>query len=239
MDSFGIDKFWGLLFLLIVAWLVGRWLFNRVVTRIRLAYIRNYRWPKGLSDRFRELHPDLSAQQTEMVEKALKQFFAAYLTGGGRPVSMPSQVVDDLWHEFILYTRDYQKFCRWAFGRFLHHTPSAALDPSRRNSNEGLRRVWSRSCALEGIDPISPRGLPLLFGIDRTLNISNGFHYYPNCNALRTGGAMVAVYCAAHFSDLGIDGSLAGFSCEAGGDSSGGWAGDGGGGDGGGGCGGD
>lgn len=83
----------------------------------------------------------------------LKQFFAAYLTGGGRPVSMPSQIVDDLWHEFILYTRDYQKFCRWAFGRLLHHTaqpgggeqsPRLSESVFRSNRNNPRNLLWAQ-----------------------------------------------------------------------------------------------
>ncbi|CAH0442450.1 glycine-rich domain-containing protein [Ralstonia pseudosolanacearum] len=54
---------------------------------------------------------------------------------------MPSRVADDLWHAFILYTREYRDFCRRAFGKFLHHLPSAALLPVRKQSNIGLHRT--------------------------------------------------------------------------------------------------
>ena len=40
---------------------------------------------------------------------------------------MPSQVTDDLWHEFILYTRNYEDFCRRAFGRFRYVPDCSAL----------------------------------------------------------------------------------------------------------------
>ena len=86
----------------------------------------------------------------------LRQFFLAYLMSGKRYVSMPSQVADDLWHEFILYTRDYDAFCRRAFGVFLHHTPAVVLSEHRK-SNEGLRRVWWYCCKYENIDPVSRR----------------------------------------------------------------------------------
>jgi len=49
-------------------------------------------------------------------------------------------VADDLWREFILYTRDYQRFCRKGLGEFLHHAPAVIL--SRDRKNEGLRGVW-------------------------------------------------------------------------------------------------
>ncbi len=38
-------------------------------------------------------------------------------------VLTPSRVVDDLWHEFILFTRLYGAFCQDYFGRMIHHQP--------------------------------------------------------------------------------------------------------------------
>jgi hypothetical protein len=65
----------------------------------------------------------------QLVTRALRQFFLAHLHSGRRYVSMSSQVADDLWHEFILCTRNYDAFCRRAFGRFVHHTPAVAQLP--------------------------------------------------------------------------------------------------------------
>ena len=36
--------------------------------------------------------------------------------------------VDNMWHCFILSTRDYQRFCETFFGRFMHHIPDALED---------------------------------------------------------------------------------------------------------------
>ena len=118
------------------------------------------------------------------MSRGLRQFFIAYLMSGKRYVSMPSQVADDLWHEFILYTREYDAFCRRAFGTFLHHTPAVVLSEHRK-SNEGLRRVWWYCCKYESIDPVNPTRLPLLFALDSKLNIPNGFVYHPQCEELR------------------------------------------------------
>ena len=35
----------------------------------------------------------------------------------------PSQLIDELWHEFILFTRTYHAFCKDKFGQFVHHQP--------------------------------------------------------------------------------------------------------------------
>ena len=32
--------------------------------------------------------------------------------------------IDNMWHEFILITRDYHDFCYQHFGKFLHHVPN-------------------------------------------------------------------------------------------------------------------
>ncbi len=37
----------------------------------------------------------------------------------------PSQSIDRGWHEFIVYTRDYIKFCEDFFGRYIHHCPNS------------------------------------------------------------------------------------------------------------------
>jgi hypothetical protein len=35
----------------------------------------------------------------------------------------PTEQIDEVWHNFILYTRDYVDFCDTHFGFFLHHIP--------------------------------------------------------------------------------------------------------------------
>lgn len=36
----------------------------------------------------------------------------------------PSAVIDDLWHEFVLHTREYEAFCRTHLGARIDHVPS-------------------------------------------------------------------------------------------------------------------
>src|SRR5689334_14112421 len=208
----------------------------------REEFIRNYRWPAGLLERLEKHHAGFDRKDSALVSRGLRQFFLAYLRSGMRFVSMPSQIADDLWHEFILYTREYQNFCQQAFGGFLHHTPAVVLSADRKN-NEGLRRVWWYCCREENIDPEYPTRLPLLFALDAKYNVAGGFVYHPRCEQLRQGGGTSAgaAHCGGDFASSSIDGSTAGFG-DSGGDGSGGDSGgsggDSGGGDGGGGCGG-
>jgi len=209
----------------------------------RAEFIRTYAWPRGLLERLERHRPGLDRKDSALVSRGLRQFFIAHLMSGRRFVSMPSQIADDLWHEFILYTRDYDHFCRRAFGAFLHHTPAVVLG-ARRRDNEGLRRVWWYCCKYENIDPVHPTRLPLLFALDAKLNVPNGFVYHPQCEALRRDGSTSGGYCGGDFASSSIDGSTSGFGDASGdggghaGSGDGGGDAGGGGGDGGGGCGG-
>ena len=197
---------------LIVVWNLWR-------RAVRAHYIRSFSLPPGLYERLRKKRPDLELKDCQLVARALRQFFLAYLTSGRRFVSMPSQVTDDLWHEFILYTKAYQSFCDKAFGRFLHHTPAVALG-SDQQDNAGLRRTWWYCCREENIDPKKPTRLPLLFAIDGKMNLADGFRYAANCERLRQGGDGTA-YCGTDFSSTAFDGGTDGFGDGASGDSGG------------------
>lgn len=221
---------------IVTAIVLTLWINHRKLKRE--AYIRAYSLPRGLFEKLRLKHPNLSIKDCELVARGLRKFFLAYLRGSRKPVAMPSQVVDDLWHEFILYTRNYEVFNQQAFGRFLHHTPAAVMSKDRSN-NEALRRTWWHSCLEENINPKAPNRLPLLFALDAKLNIEGGFRYATDCSALAKQGFVPngsAVHCGGDFSSPSFDGSTDGL-----GDSSSGSGGDSGGDGGGcgGGCGGD
>lgn len=206
----------------------------------RADYIRSFSLPIGLFEKLRKRRPELTAKDCQLVGNALRQFFMAYLKSGRRFVAMPSQVADELWHEFILYTKNYDEFCRQAFGRFLHHTPAVVMSGVTEASggnlagsmnravdvipaggvshdgnraNIGLRRCWWYACREENINPGKPLRLPLLFALDSKLKIADGFYYLPNCNPLRRNAteASSAVYCGGDFSSASIDGSIEGF----------------------------
>jgi hypothetical protein len=219
--------FWTIFPALFIA-IVGSQIYTH---RRRLRTINAYVWPPGLIDKLKRHHPTLTPSQIDSIGLGLKQFFRAYHRSRYRQVAMPSQAVDDLWHEFILYTKAYDDFCRKAFGRFLHHTPAAVLRPQQKKTNEGLRRVWWQACREERIDPRAPATLPLLFAVDTDFAIPNGYRYVPDCGSVLTISAGVSItQCGGDFSSSSFDGGTDGL-----GDGDGG-SGDG---DGGGGCGGD
>jgi len=167
----------------------------------REEFIRTEPFPPGLLDKLAAKRPELALKDRQLVARALRQFFLAYLKSGRKFVSMPSQLADDLWHEFILYTRHYQAYCGKAFGGYLHHTPVVVLGVNQRD-NAGLRRVWWHCCREENIDPRSPTRLPLLFALDGKFSLADGFRYAADCAALRKGGDG-KVYCGGDFAGSG------------------------------------
>lgn len=178
---------------------------HRVRVAAREAHIRSFVLPQGLFAELRKSRPALTQKDCELVAHALRQFFLAYLKGGRRHVSMPSQVVDELWHAFILHTRAYEQFCQQAFGGLLHHTPAVALN-NERQSDQGLWRCWFHVCKEEHVNPYRPTRLPLLFALDAKLKLADGFVYALDCkapagSALNVAGgsasAGVVVHCAA------------------------------------------
>ncbi len=46
---------------------------------------------------------------------------------------VPSYQVDEAWHQFILFTADYERYCRLRVGRFVHHAPFL---PSRAGAGD-------------------------------------------------------------------------------------------------------
>lgn len=168
----------------------------------RESAILDFDFYKLIGWRFSQKRQTLSAEQRQQVFRALRQYFLICLDARGRFVSMPSQVVDDAWHEFILFTRNYEQFCRLAFGRMLHHTPAEAM-ASPTLPTEGIRRAWQLACKREGIDPRKPDRLPLLFALDAELGVADGFRYSLDCTRSQGGDG----FCAGHIDSSGCGGS--------------------------------
>jgi hypothetical protein len=197
-------------------------LLRRSRLRARERFIQAYAFPQRLNRTLLERYPHLDEQQAARAVLGLRQYFQLCRQAKRRLVSMPSQAVDVLWHEFILHTRQYQQFCRQGIGHFLHHVPSEAMR-SPTVAQQGIRRAWRLACARERITPKAPERLPLLFALDAELAIADGFRYSLNCRDGRSGD-----YCAGHIgcssgcaSGCAADGGATGDSSDSGGDGGG------------------
>lgn len=180
--------------------------------RARDTFIDDYEFPRGIRERVRKRYPQLSDGELDLVFDALREYFHLCRKAGRRLLAMPSQVVDVAWHEFILFTRNYDAFCRKSLGRFLHHTPTEAM-PAPTLASDGIKRTWRLACRRAGIDPLAATSLPLLFAIDGQLAIPDGFNYSLNCAHL-TAARSGTTYCASHIGcGGGCGGGCSGSGC--------------------------
>ncbi|WP_221800762.1 glycine-rich domain-containing protein [Oceanobacter mangrovi] len=195
------------------------WLWRRLQRRQRARFIEDFRFHPSISRKVQQRYPHLDDDQLALVMDGLRDYFWCCSTAGRKSLAMPSQVVDVAWHEFILFTRAYQTFCKQAFGRFLHHTPTEAMaNPTK--AQLGIRRVWRLACARQGLSARLPLELPRLFALDTQLKISDGYVYSLNCKDKNSRNPLGDSYCASHI------GCSSGCSGDFGGDSGGGIFGD-------------
>ncbi len=77
--------------------------------------------PAGLAERWRTKAGEAGDGDFERLWTELTEFLRA-CSSGRQPLRPPSAGVDDLWHEFILFTREYHAFCD-RLGGYVHHVP--------------------------------------------------------------------------------------------------------------------
>lgn len=172
--------------------------------------VRETPLPRFLRRKLMDTYPHLSLRDAELVERGLRQFFIACQRSNKRFVAMPSQVVDSMWHEFILHTSAYREWCDLVIGRFIDHVPAEVLG-RKASTNDGLRRAWFWSCRDESINPKQPSRLPLLFALDAKFAIPGGFIYMADCKGVRRDGEQGGAHCGESFSDGSYSGDADGF----------------------------
>lgn len=82
--------------------------------------IENYVFPDVVIKRTKE-ELGINDELFELVELSLKDFFFAIKQN--KEMEMIDKAADILWHNFLLDTKSYMKFCSEYFGFYLHHIP--------------------------------------------------------------------------------------------------------------------
>ncbi len=83
-------------------------------------------------------------------------------------IAPPARAIDEMWHTFLLFTRDYERFCKRYLGKMVHHVPattSALAADARRRARDPVR--W-RKDMLSVI--LRERRLALVHFGERTMN---------------------------------------------------------------------
>lgn len=175
-----------ILILLIVSVPLLWWGHRRRQAQQRELFIDEYEFPESVVIKFRRQYPELRDADVAKVAQGLRQFFQIHRRTHPLPIGMPSKVVDELWHQFILDTRAYRAFCDQAFGHFFHHVPAGAV-PAGQHVSQDLRRTWREACRLDGLSIATAASLPLLFQLDQQLRVPEGNRFQPHASWVAAG----------------------------------------------------
>jgi hypothetical protein len=168
----------------------------------RIAFVDAFEFPSSVRQRFAERHRRLSVDEIGTVEAATRQWFRLAATHPKARLSMPSVVVDDLWHELVLHTREYAAFCDAALGRFLHHTPESAMDAAAAAANHSTGLVATLRLARQD-EGCGPQELPLLFRVDQELGVVGGRRYLIDCGGRGQCHDTPGLTCLQHLTGVG------------------------------------
>lgn len=89
----------------------------------------------------------------KLVEE-LKKFLFICIVENDKPIAMLSSEVDDAWHNFILFTKEYQNFCFEIAGRFLHHSPFSKDTDKSTIQRSGRNFIKAYKKYFGDLDPI-------------------------------------------------------------------------------------
>lgn len=66
-----------------------------------------------------------------LADEAVTEFkkYMALIALGHEELGMHSSEVDEIWHNFILFTREYAEFCQKICGHMIHHRPNTSGRP--------------------------------------------------------------------------------------------------------------
>lgn len=79
----------------------------------------------------------------EAAIRQFKRFF--YLAGTQKGSFVPTGAIREVWHEYLLFTKEYSESCHELFGKFIHHHPineSAELKNAFNFTAEVYRRLF-------------------------------------------------------------------------------------------------
>ncbi len=96
-----------------------------------LREILEYRNENVIS-RFTEKFDVSQEEAVDLFSETLKFIYLGRKSKEGIFINSDLLMIDEMWHNFILFTKDYHEFCRKYFGRYVHHTPTSYQEKQER-----------------------------------------------------------------------------------------------------------
>lgn len=168
-------------------WSLARAINNR---RTAVRDLATYQFPSKVIEVFNRENPGTSLRDTGLALQALKEYFLVMLlerkAGRNGALGMPSALADQVWHAFLLCTKEYQAFCNRFFGQMVHHDPDPEAVPCSLAGAKAFKadviRTWAatnhhRQRHPEFFHPLDSSEAPLLFGLDQYTSFTPGWHW--------------------------------------------------------------
>jgi hypothetical protein len=97
---------------------------------------------ENVISRFTDLF-EVPEEEAEVIFTETKKFFFISRQPG---VFIPDEllIVDEMWHNFILFTSTYHEFCACYFGGFLHHLPASKAEKIKHREQLAADAVAAR-----------------------------------------------------------------------------------------------
>ncbi|MBY0526250.1 MAG: hypothetical protein K2R98_22850 [Gemmataceae bacterium] len=114
-----------------------------MIQPVSLADVLTYRH-SGVVRRYAKDHDVSLEDAAEVFQETCKWLYLCYRNATDLPegtvctMTPDIEKLDEMWHTFLLFTRDYADFCDRYFGFFLHHVPNE--DAETRPFDEGAMR---------------------------------------------------------------------------------------------------
>lgn len=101
-------------------------------TFVTIKKVLEYPIKPDILERVHATNPGFSDEYVNSLAQELKRYLALKAFLHGSSVPMFSKDVDEVWHAFILFTREYEQFCKETFGSFVHHVPTTKAEKLAR-----------------------------------------------------------------------------------------------------------
>ena len=122
----------GGLLLIIVLKVISKFAGKGIPRKARKALKRldKYEIPSGVAERLKRKFPfnRMSDQEVKTCVDEFKKLIAILVIARAKKkqVTMTSEIIDEVWHTFLLFTQEYHKFGEQVMGKYIHHTPNTA-----------------------------------------------------------------------------------------------------------------
>ena len=103
--------------------------------------------PRTVIIKFSNMQEALNCYNSDEYQEAFTEFkkYVGLIGMHGQQLAMMSEPVDNVWHQFILFTQQYHDFCDDFLGGYLHHVPKTSHTPLDKQNKRTLTSLYKQT----------------------------------------------------------------------------------------------